>query len=337
LKLLFDWTPNPAVVLFFASVLWGSAWIPLNAIQEMGLQHSQLLLVAYWVSTALTLFIASRHGQACLADIKANSREFIGILVFGGVANVSFSIALMEGDVVRVMVLFYLLPVWSTLLGRWWLGEQINLLKTLMIAMALLGVALVAGLRPDNLAAFTETPWGLADTLGLIAGFTYAANNVLFRKTEQARLEAKVGVMLLGSAIALALVVGFGWGDGSVSHGALSEGALESALPEGAAELESQLSATASSISAWAWLAAAAYGASWLMLMSFGSQWGVSNLPASRSALIIIMELVTAVVSSELLGMSALDLAGWLGCGLILAASVLDGRSDDLNSGEVNG
>ncbi|WP_028294386.1 DMT family transporter [Oceanobacter kriegii] len=305
-------SPNPAVVLLFASILWGSAWIPLNAIQSMGLQHSQLLLVAYWVGSLLTLLLAVRSWQRCCEDVLANRKEFVGILLFGGVANVSFSIALMEGNVVRVMVLFYLLPVWSTLLGKWWLQESINLVKTLMIAMALVGVAMVAGLRPDNLDVFMATPWGLADTLGLVAGFTYAANNVLFRKTEQAQLVAKVGVMLLGSALSLTLVVALGLGgEGGGAHGAVAV---------------AQDVATA--VPVWAWLAAVLYGCTWLMLMSFGSQWGVSKLPASRSALIIIMELVTAVLSAELLGESALDMAGWLGCGLILAASILDGRSE---------
>ncbi|WP_221799633.1 DMT family transporter [Oceanobacter mangrovi] len=298
---------NPAVVLFFASILWGSAWIPLNAIQELGLSHSRLLLVAYSVGALLTWLLVWQRRALLVQAVAGYRRELLGILLFGGVANVSFSIALMEGDVVRVMVLFYLLPVWSTLLGRWWLGEQINFLKTLMIAMALLGVALVAGLKPDNLTSFTSAPWGLADTLGLLAGFTYAANNVLFRRAEAADLPTRVGVMLLGSALSLLLVeiVGVTAAD---AHGLVAQVPLS------------------------AWLFAALYGVSWLMLMSFGSQWGVSKLPASRSALIIIMELVTAVLSAELLGASALDLAGWLGCGLILAASVLDGRTDSGHS-----
>ena len=36
---------NPAAVLFLASVLWGSAWIPLNAIESAGISHSLLLLI----------------------------------------------------------------------------------------------------------------------------------------------------------------------------------------------------------------------------------------------------------------------------------------------------
>ncbi len=69
-----------------------------------------------------------------------------------------------------------------------------------MIMLALLGVALVAGIQPDSdwQAVLLKTPWGTGDTLGLITGFTYAANNILFHKGQQVTLVLKAETMLLG-------------------------------------------------------------------------------------------------------------------------------------------
>lgn len=300
---------NPIAVLFLASVLWGSAWIPLNAIESVGISHSLLLLLAYCVASVLTALILWRQWHRGLPDWQHNKVLLAGIFLVGGLANASFSLALLEGNVVRVMVLFYLLPVWSTLLGRLFLHETVGISKTLMIMLALLGVVLVAGIQPgsDWRSALLQTPWGMGDTLGLIAGFTYAANNILFRKGHQVALTLKAESMLLGAAFFMLL--SWLW-----------------QTETGAVELPSEVSASAV-------LLAMLYGATWLLAVSFGSQWGVSHLPASRSSLIIIMELVTAVLTAWWLGEAQLSLWGWLGCFCIMLAALMDGfihsKADD--------
>ena len=294
---------NPAAVLFLASVLWGSAWIPLNAIESAGISHSLLLLLAYSVASVLTAVILWRQWHRVLAHWQHNKALLAGIFLVGGLANASFSLALLEGNVVRVMVLFYLLPVWSTLLGRLFLHETVGVSKALMIMLALLGVVLVAGIQPgsDWQADLLKTPWGTGDSLGLIAGFTYAANNILFRKGQQVALVLKAESMLLGAAFFMFL--SWLW------------------------QADTQNTDQLLQVSASAVLLAILYGATWLLAVSFGSQWGVSHLPASRSSLIIIMELVTAVLTAWWLGEAQLSVWGWLGCACIMSAALLDSMS----------
>ena len=64
------------------------------------------------------------------------------------------------------------------------------------------------------------------------------------------------------------------------------------------------------------------YGVLWLMLITFGTQWGVTQLEAGRASIIIIMELVAAVVSASLLlgeTLAPLELVG----GLLVVTAVL--------------
>ena len=65
-----------------------------------------------------------------------------------------------------------------------------------------------------------------------------------------------------------------------------------------------------------------AYGIFWLTVITFGTQWGVTRLEAGRASIIIIMELVAAVVSANLLlgeTMAAMELVG----GALVVGAVL--------------
>ena len=68
-----------------------------------------------------------------------------------------------------------------------------------------------------------------------------------------------------------------------------------------------------------------AYLAVWITLLTFATQWAVTQLEVGRSALIIVVELVVAVVSTALLTEHALAPLEWLGAALVLAAAILEG------------
>jgi len=75
---------------------------------------------------------------------------------------------------------------------------------------------------------------------------------------------------------------------------------------------------------------AIAYGALWLTLITVGTQWGVTQMEAGRSAIIIVVELVVAVVSTALIVTADLKLYEILGGLMVLSAAVLEGsRSED--------
>ena len=64
------------------------------------------------------------------------------IALSGGIANASFQTAIYHGDVVRVMILFYLSPVWAVLLGAAVFGERPAATDYLAMAIILAGIAL---------------------------------------------------------------------------------------------------------------------------------------------------------------------------------------------------
>ena len=275
---------NPVVVLFAASIIWGCTWWPLKELAALGVTGLPQIVVAYG-SAALLLLPVLIMQQA---RWRPDWRYMAGIFVLGGAANLAFAYSLIHGEVVRVMVLFYLLPVWGVLGGRFFLGEHIDGQRALAVALALGGAFLILG-GPDVLAA----PPSLIDLIAIASGFFFAMNNLCFRAAQTAPVPAKVAAMFLGCGVFALLLIGAG----------------VQAMPEG--------------IGTVTWLLVVAAG---LMLLTAtaGSQYGVTHLEAGRSSVIIIMELVTAVVTATWWAGSTLSGSEWLGGGLILAAALLE-------------
>lgn len=276
----------PVTVLLAASVLWGTAWLPLKALHELGVHGIPLTVVAYGAATLAMLpwLLAQRR------QWWARRHWLVAILVVGGYANLAFSSALIYGEVVRVMVLFYLLPVWGVLGGRLFLGERIDNARWLAVLMALSGAVLVLG---GDKVLNAGISW--IDLLALSAGFAFAMNNILFRARQDIPVPSKVTAMLGGCVLIGALLL--------------------------SAEVQTWPTVA---VTDWAWVAV--FGLLWLLAATAGSQWGVTHLEAGRASIIIVMELVAAVVSATLIGGENLAPGEWLGGALILIATVIEAR-----------
>ena len=215
------------------------------------------------------------------------------IFLLGGYANLAFSTALVYGEVVRVMVLFYLLPVWGVAGGWWFLGEKVGKLRLIAVGCALLGAVLVLGGISELRGSVS-----LVDLLAASSGLAFAGSNLVFRARDDLPLVSKATAMLFGSAVlaAVALTLGLGHETAALIQ------------PSGVG---------------WA----VAYGVGWLLLATLGSQFGVSHLEAGRSSIIIIIELLAAVASAMLVGgerMSPIEMGGGA---LILLAALLEARA----------
>jgi drug/metabolite transporter (DMT)-like permease len=271
-----------------AAVLWGLAWLPLKAIAAGGLSGLALTLVAAAAAGLAVLPAAWRGRRAS----RAAGRPLLAIAVLGGYANLSFALALVHGEVVRVMVLFYLLPVWAAVGGRLFLGERLTLARAGAVTLAVPGVLLTLG----GPAALAAPPAG-ADLLALSSGIAFALNNLVFRAHPGVPLAGKVAAMQLGSAAMAATALAVG--------------------PE--ATTSPPLVTVAGAL---------AYGLGWLLLATLGTQWGVTHLPAARASVIITLELVTAAVSATWLGAESWSVLKGAGVALILAATALQGLAE---------
>ncbi len=272
------------VSLMAASLLWGCAWMPLKALGQAGVDGLFLAFSTFTLLTLATTPFAMRRVRQ-----QAGLGPLVLIALLGGGANLAFTLAMVYGEVVRAMALFYLLPLWGVLGGRLILGERIDGLRWLGVALALTGAWLVLG-GADILHTF---PSGF-ELFGLLAGFLLAMNNLVFRGVQRLALSVKLSAMFLGCAVLAGTALLFTGADWPVSATPL------------------------------AWGGVVLYAFVWLLPANLGAQYGVTHLEAGRASVILILELVAAVVSATLIGDERMAPLEWAGALLILVAALIE-------------
>jgi drug/metabolite transporter (DMT)-like permease len=194
---------------------------------------------------------------------------------------------------VRVVLLFYLMPLWAVLLARWLLKEPLTRAAGLRVAMALVGAGTV--LWPPG--GGWPLPHTLAEWLGVLGGFTFALNNVMLRREADRPAEAKALAMFLG--------------------GALVAASLALALP-GSVPLPPP--------PAWPWVLGALGMGLWFLAGNLALQYGASRLPANVTAVVMVSEVLFASVSAVALGAGSLSVPLAIGGLLIVGATLLAAR-----------
>ncbi len=283
---------GPALALTFNAFTWGVSWWPFRALQAQGLHPLWATVLIYAVAVvALTLWRPAAWGQLL------RTRSLWPLVLASGITNAAFNWGVTVGDVVRVVLLFYLMPLWAVLLARLLLHEPLTRAAALRVALALTGAAVV--LWPAQGMGGLPVPRSLPEWLGVLGGFSFALNNVMLRR-EAAQPEAAraLAMFLGGMAVAGGLATAFS-AAGSVP------------LPPAPAP---------------GWMLGALALAGLFLAGNLSLQYGAARLPANVTAVIMITEVLFASVSAVWLGAGVVTPALALGGALIVGASLLAGR-----------
>ncbi|QIG51276.1 DMT family transporter [Nordella sp. HKS 07] len=105
-------------------------------------------------------------------------------------------------------MLFYLTPLWSTLLARFVLGEPITLLRWIAMAIAILGMLVI--FRADVGIPLPERP---GDWIALSSGLLWAVASILLRADRNSdAIDLLTQNFIWSAIIAAALLLAFGRG-----------------------------------------------------------------------------------------------------------------------------
>jgi len=276
---------NAIFACLVAATLWGLYWIPLRFLDNSGISGLWASVLIYFVSF---LFVFPRF-YSLRADFYASKTLYILLAIFAGWTNLGFVLALLEGEVVRVMILFYLSPVWATLLALFILHERLKKRNIFALVLAVAGVFLISW-HPE--IEFMKS-FDRADFYAISSGLAFAVTNIIVRRigglTHTVKMcSAWFGVIVLaGCGILL----------------------TQDSFPI----------VTLNNV-----LLIIVLGFPLMIIMTWTAQYAVSNLPIYLSSVLFLFEIIVGAVSAVMLANELITVIQFIGIAMILSAGLIN-------------
>jgi len=281
----------PSVAILLSTIMWGTWWIPLHKLDELGAGTTWLLLAGV-VLPAVLFLPRVRHSARAIAR---GGWPVALCALFIGVAATLYAEGAIRGNVARVILLFYLTPVWSTLLARLMLGEPITRARLISIVLGLTGMWIILG---GDASSLIPRPRDLAEWMGLAAGVSWAFAMVYIQRTSDTHMSDLALPVFACFAITFLLVT-------------LVPGGRSWAIPT----IESWPVALL-----WVVLIALLWHIPAMMLTLFGA----TEVEPGRVAILLMMEVVIGVGSAAILSGQPFGAREIIGTVCVMCASVSD-------------
>lgn len=277
----------PVASLLFSATLWGVVWYPLRLLEQQGLTGAWSALVSFSAAVVVLLWVFVRDR----AVLRQNLLPLALMSLAAGWCNVAFIMAVLDGNVVRVLLLFYLSPFWAVCLGWVMLDERLDN-KSLQVFVIAVAGALVMLWNED-----VGMPWprSNADWLAVSSGFAFALSNVFVRRMQNVSVALKAVSSWSGVLVVALLWIVL----------------TRTGLP---------------GVGTMVLVQAVLLGVCGFLVMTLCVFYGVTRMPVHRSAVILLFELVAGALSSLWLTEEVVLLQEWLGGIMIVTAAWLAAR-----------
>lgn len=275
--------------LLFGATMWGLIWYPYRLLQAAGAGGVATSLITYLIPLVLVLAFTWRHLWTARDHFG-----WLGLLALAaGWTNMAYVLAVIEGEVMRVVLLFYLAPVWTVFFARALLGERLTLWGGWIMLFSFAGALVMLWPVDGGL----PVPANRAEWIALSAGVSFALANVVTRKVDAADTWAKAlavwaGVCVVAGLAALFVSQPFAFIATATPHTLLI--LLGVGLCIGA--------------------------------MTLAVQYGLTHTPANQAILIFLFELVAAALSAWGWANETLNLREWIGAVMIVTGSLFSGH-----------
>ena len=279
----------PIFSLLFGAFVWGIIWYPYRLMANAGVSgiYSSFYVFILTIAIALPYFFITKK------KVPIWSKDFWLLALVAGYTNISYVLAVIDGEVVRVMLLFYLSPVWTIFLAHFMLNEDTQKRHYIAVFISLIG-AFIMFWEPGYLIHLDSK----SDWLALSSGLGFAITNVMTRKHEHMTVNQKALAIWLGVIVVAIICIMF-------DKNALPT--LDFFRPVDAAIM------MAIALS--------------LFLSTLLVQFGVTQIKAVEASSFFLFEIVVAAISSYFLVGESIAFNEWLGGIFIIAGVILSSKN----------
>tara|TARA_B110001452_G_scaffold71586_1_gene57798 strand:- start:152 stop:1081 length:930 start_codon:yes stop_codon:yes gene_type:complete len=283
-------TPDKTLSIFLAlsAGVWGLYWLPLRSIEELGVtaSWSVVLFNACPLVVLVPLLLFNYQQLKGLVGPTILAGLMIGI-AFNLYAN-----GLLETTVARATLLYYLTPIWSTLLGVVWLSEPLTKARIIAIGVALIGLFLLLSNANSSNQALN-----IGDLYSFMSGIFWAIGVSVLNRWATIPILPLLAFTFLATTLFSALTAGL-----LPANPVPDLQAVKMALP------------------------AAAFWAIFIFVPSFFIIFRISQLLfPGRVGILTMTEAIVAIVSAAILiPEESMLLLQWLGAGAIIMAGLIE-------------
>lgn len=286
-------SPLTGTVVVTVGALWGLYWLPLRRLDAVATAGPWATLAV----VALACALLAPFAWTGRARLRGAGRQALASLALGGAAFVLYSNGLLYGQVAVVILLFYLTPIWSTLIARFWLGWPVSWWRYAAIGCGLVGIGLVLRGAHGGL----PLPRALGDWLGLASGLLWSIASTGIRVHSRTRPAETNFVFCAGAAVAaLVLVLALG-------------GEPPRVPPPG-------------HVAALGWTLL--IGGLWWAGSLTAFMWATQRLEPARVGILLMSEVLVGAISAALLAAEPFGPLLATGAVLVIAAGVLETMPD---------
>ncbi len=278
----------PSIAIAVGAAFWGLYWIPIRGIEQAGVH-------AYWTGPVIFGVSALLFTPIILIRMHNFIVHWRSILMPGLLTGFAFALyiaSLNLTDVVRAILLFYMSPLWSTLLGILVLKERFTVNRVVALLLAFVGLYIVLVVESG-----LPIPRNSGDWVALISGLFWSMGSVkLFQGGAHMVLEKVTAFVVCAFLMSLLLVI---WHQGNFAG-----------MPEIAA-LEK----------AGYWIAIVALSMLPITLLTI---WPTTLLSPGRVGMLLMVEVLVGVASAAMLTDEQFGLRELVGTILIVSAGVVE-------------
>jgi drug/metabolite transporter (DMT)-like permease len=275
-------------IVLGTGVLWGFYWLPIRALSDMGLAGAWGTLV---ITVAAVVILSPLAIVRWRQFIKSGPLA-VASVALGGAAFALYSVGLVYGRVAIIILLYFLTPVWSTLIGRYVMGWHTPRLRIVAIAVGLAGLAVMLSAKGD-----LPLPQGKGEWMSLIAGIMWSVATTGIRARPDLKPVEAAFVFALGATLPVMLLAPY----------------LEP-WPTGLLAGNRMLALSVAFLT----------GAFWWVLSIASLMWATARLDPARVGILMMTEVIVGAASAAILANEHLERLEIVGGLLVVCAGVLE-------------